>query len=124
MDAAALVAAGADLADQHKSFWIGMKSRTDELVDDVRPVVLGRVDVVDAGVDGLSEEEDRVVVVGGWPEDARPGQAHRAVADRTYPERAESAPGVGRREWEPRRRSAAHRSALVRDVGHVRWSMM
>ncbi len=57
-----------------------MERLTDQLVGDVRAVVLGRVDVVDAGVDRPAQHGDRLVVVARWTRHAGTRQLHRAVA--------------------------------------------
>jgi len=51
------------------------------LVGDVRPVGVGRVDVVDAQLDRGPQHLDRGGAVARRPEDARAGELHRAVAD-------------------------------------------
>ena len=80
-DAAAVVATGADLAYQDELGWVRVERLPDELVDHVRAVVLGGVDVVDSGLDGLPEQLDRIVAVRWRPEHARSGQPHGSVAD-------------------------------------------
>ena len=58
-----------------------MKRLADELVGDVRTVVLGGVDVVDAQLNCTSQHRDRLVVVTRWTEHSRPGELHGAEAD-------------------------------------------
>jgi hypothetical protein len=53
----------------------------DDLVGDVRAVGVGRVDVVDAQLDRGPQHLDRGRAVARRPEDAGPGELHRAVAD-------------------------------------------
>jgi hypothetical protein len=48
---------------------------------DIRPVGVGRVDVVDAQLDRGPQHLDRRGAVARRPEDARAGELHRAVAD-------------------------------------------
>jgi hypothetical protein len=55
----------------------------DQLVRDVRPVVLGRIDVVDAELGSPPEHRQRRLPVPRRAEDARAGELHRAEADAT-----------------------------------------
>jgi hypothetical protein len=68
-----VVATGAYFANHHETRRVGVERFSDELVDDVRALVLGGVDVVDSGVDGFSEQQDGVVGVGWWSEHAWAG---------------------------------------------------
>ena len=63
--------------------------RADELVGDVGPVVLRRVDVVDAQLDGPAQHRQGRVAVPRWAEHARAGQLHRAEADPRHREPAQ-----------------------------------
>ena len=58
----------------------GCSAVADELVGDVGPVVLGRVDVVDAELDGAAQDGDRRGAVARRPEDARARELHGAEA--------------------------------------------
>ena len=66
-DAAAVVSPGPDLADQDEPGRVGMERLVDQLVDDVRTVVLRGVDVVDPGLDGLAQQQNGVVGSDGGP---------------------------------------------------------
>ena len=57
-----------------------MQSLPDDLVGDVRAVVVGRVDMVHAGRDGLAQDGDGGVGILGRSPHAGAGQLHRAVA--------------------------------------------
>ena len=57
-----------------------MQRFADELIGDVRPVVVAGVDVIDAARDRLAQHRNRGVVVLGRPEDAGSGELHRAIA--------------------------------------------
>ena len=79
--AALLVAARADLRHEAQAVGVGVQRLADELVDDVRPVVLRRVDVVDAELDGAAQDGERGVAVARRAEDAGAGELHRAESD-------------------------------------------
>ena len=70
----------ADLGDDRQIVRIRMKRLADDLVDDMRPVEVAGVDVVDAARDGLAQHGDRRVAILRRPEHAGPGELHRAVA--------------------------------------------
>ncbi len=57
-----------------------MQGLTDDLVGDVRAVVVAGVDVVYAGRDSLAKDGGSTIQVPGRPIHAGPGQLHRAVA--------------------------------------------
>ena len=57
-----------------------MERFANDLVGDVRAVVVAGVDVIDAGGYGFAEDADGFGAVFGWAEDARTGELHGAVA--------------------------------------------
>ena len=69
-----------ELGDDHQPCRVRVQGLPDDLVGDVRAVVVGRVDMVHAGRDGLAEDGDGTVRVLGRPPHAGAGQLHRAVA--------------------------------------------
>ena len=58
-----------------------MQRLADDLVGDVRAVVVARVDVVDAARDRLAQHRDRGRAVPRRAEHTWAGELHRAVAD-------------------------------------------
>ena len=70
---AGLVAHGAHLGHDDEVIGIRVQRLTDQLVGHVRAVVLGGVDVVDAGLDSPPKHRDRCVVVRGGPITPGPG---------------------------------------------------
>ena len=68
-----VVAARSHLADQGDVGGIGMKRLPNQLVGDVRTVILRGVDVVDTQLNCTSQHSDRLVVVTRRPEHPRPG---------------------------------------------------
>ena len=78
---AGVVADRPDLGHDDEVVGVRVQGLADQLVGDVRPVVLGRVDVVDAGLDGPAQHGDRFVVVARRAQHAGTGQLHRAEAD-------------------------------------------
>ena len=68
---------------------VGVQRLADELVDDVGPVVLRGVDVVDADRDGRAEYPQRVVAIARRPEDPVAGELHGAVPGPAHAPRAE-----------------------------------
>ena len=78
---AVLVTAGAHLGDELEVLRVGVQRLADEVVDDVGPVVLGGIDVVDAELDGAAQDGAGRVGVTGRAEDARPGELHGPEAD-------------------------------------------
>ena len=75
------VAAGPDLAHDDEAFGVRVQGRVDQLVGDIRAVVLRGVDVVDTELDRAPEHRDRGVPVPRRAEDARARKLHRAEAD-------------------------------------------
>ena len=53
----------ADLGDDYQVFGIRMKCFADELIGDVRPIVVAGVDVIDAARDGVAQPGERGFVV-------------------------------------------------------------
>ena len=92
--------ARADLGHEDEVVGVRVQRLADQLVGDVRAVVLGGVDVVDAGVDGPAQHGDRLVVVARWTHHAGTGQLHRAEAD--APDRSAGDLVRPRRHHEPR----------------------
>jgi hypothetical protein len=78
---AGVVAPAADLRDELEVLRVGIERVADQVVDDVRPVVLRGVDVVDAELDRASKHGPSTVGVARWPEHAGTGELHRAEAD-------------------------------------------
>ena len=70
--AAGGVAHRADLGDDAQVIRVRRERLADDLVGDVRPVEVGRVDVVDAELDRGAEHGDRLGPVGRRPEDPGP----------------------------------------------------
>jgi hypothetical protein len=68
----------------------------DQRVGDVRPVVLGGVDVVDAQLDGAAQDGECGRAVPGRTERARAGQLHGTEADPVHVALAESEGELGR----------------------------
>jgi hypothetical protein len=66
---ALVVSVRADLADQHQVRWIGVECGVDQLVRDVRTVVLGSVDVVDTQLNRPAEYSESRVPILGRPSD-------------------------------------------------------
>jgi hypothetical protein len=79
--AALLVADHPDLRHDVHVVAVREERLPDDLVGDVRPVAVGRVDVVDAQPDRGPQHLDGGGAVARRPEDARTGELHRAVAD-------------------------------------------
>jgi hypothetical protein len=73
-------AAGADLGDQYEAFRIGVECLFNDLVGDVRAVVVAGVDVVDAGRDCFLQDGMGFVHVTRRPIDAWAGELHCAIA--------------------------------------------
>jgi hypothetical protein len=61
-----------------------VKRLADQCVDDIRPVELRRVDVVDAEFDGAPQNGERLVPIARWAEDAGPRELHRTESDASY----------------------------------------
>jgi len=57
-----------------------MKRLANDLVGDVRTVVVGGVDVIDAAGHGLPQHGERSLAILGRSEDAGSGELHRAIA--------------------------------------------
>ena len=95
--AAPLVADHPDLGHDVHVVAVREERLPDDLVGDVRPVGLGRVDVVDAQLDRGPQHVDGGGAVARRPEDARAGEPHRAVADPVeveVPDPVGAGPGV------------------------------
>ena len=67
----------------------------DEVFGDERAVRVGRVDEVDAELDGAAEDAEGLVAVGGRPPDSFAGDAHGAVAHAMDREVAAEGEGAG-----------------------------
>jgi hypothetical protein len=61
-----------------------MQRLGDELLADVRPVAVGRVDEVDAELDGAPQDGERGVAVGGRAPDPVAGDPHRTEAETVH----------------------------------------
>jgi hypothetical protein len=79
--AAVVVARGADLGDEPQPLRIGEEGLADEVVDDVRPVELGGVDVVDTELDRAAQDRAGGVGITWRAEYSRPCELHGAEAD-------------------------------------------
>ena len=79
--AAPVVAATADLGDELEVVRVGVQCLADQVVDDVGPVVLGGVDVVDAELDRAAQHGPGGVWIAGRAEHAGSGELHGAEAD-------------------------------------------
>src|SRR4029077_2639328 len=75
------VTIGADLCNQHQVIWVGVKRGADELVGDVGTVVLGRVDVVYAELNGPAQDGEGHGPIAWRSQHARTRQLQGAVAD-------------------------------------------
>src|SRR6185369_14895995 len=64
-----------------QAFGVRVQRLADELVDDVRAVVLRGVDVVDAELDRAAQDGERGVAVARRAEDAAAGELHGAESD-------------------------------------------
>lgn len=95
-DTAVPVPPRTDLADQDQVLGVGVERLANELVHHVRAVELGGVDVVHATVDRLAQYGERLIVILGWPEHARPREAHCPEADGRHRGRAERASHIDR----------------------------
>jgi hypothetical protein len=67
----------ADLGDDDKVVWIGMKRFVDQLIGDVRTVVVAGVDVVHTGDDCLAQHRQRRGTILRRPEHIRARKLHR-----------------------------------------------
>ena len=76
-----VVAPRADLRHETQPVGVRVQRLADERVDDVGAVVLRRVDVVDAELDGPAQDGQRGVAVARRAEHAGAGELHRAEAD-------------------------------------------
>jgi hypothetical protein len=75
------VAAGTYLGHDPQILRVGMKRFPDDLVDDVRAVVVARVDMGDPEGNDLAQDSNCLVAVGGRTKDVGSGKLHRAIAD-------------------------------------------
>ena len=80
--------------DDHHAGGIRMERLADDLIGDVRAVVVRRIDVVHAGGDSFAQDGDGRVAVLRRTEDARTGEPHRAVA---HPMDGQRGPGERKR---------------------------
>src|SRR4029077_2573610 len=81
-DPAALpVTLSADLGDQDQVLWVWMERSMDQLIGDVGAVILGRVDVVDAELDGPAQQRKGRGPIARRSQHTRTRQLHGAVAD-------------------------------------------
>jgi hypothetical protein len=81
-----LIASRPHLGDEYQLLWIGMQRLAEELVRHIRSIELSRVDVIDPGVDGTTDDGQRLVAILRWSEHPGPRELHRAkthAADRT-----------------------------------------
>jgi hypothetical protein len=78
-DGTAVVSADRDLADDRQPVGVGVDRLADQIVDDTRAVVLGRIDVIDSGGDRGPEHADRRWPVRWLPEGEGAGELHRTV---------------------------------------------
>ena len=104
---------GADLGHDVQRFGVGVQRFTDQLVGDVWPVGVAGVDVGDAEVDGLAQDGERAVVVGGRPHDPGAGELHGAVAEPGDGQVAQRPGAAGKGTW----RCSAHTSVFRVELG-------
>ena len=78
---ALIVAPATDLGDELEVFRVGVQGVSDQVVDDVRTVVLSGVDVVDAELDRAAQYGEGGVRITRRAEHAGTGELHRAEAD-------------------------------------------
>jgi hypothetical protein len=81
-----------DLAHQDQLRGVGMERLPNELIDHVRAVVLGGVDVVHSLVNRLAQHNERLTAILGWPEHVLPRKAHSPEADRRHHARPQRTP--------------------------------
>jgi hypothetical protein len=93
--AALLVAAGADLGDDDQVVGVGRECLADDLVGDVRAVVVGGVDVGDAQLDDLAQHGHGGVAVLRRAEHTGAGELHGAVAEAGQLEVADAVGAAG-----------------------------
>src|SRR5258707_434174 len=91
----------ADLGDDHQVVRIGMQGLANQLVGDMRAVVIAGVDMVYPGCDRLAQYGAGRRWVLGWAEDAGPRQPHGPIAEPPHGTVAES------------------KSAGLQDIGHA-----
>ena len=112
--ATVVVATRADLRHQGQVGRVRVQGLADQLVGDVGPVVLRRVDVVDPELDGAAQHRQGRGAILRRPHDPRAGELHRAEADPANCEPTERVGagrgGVQRHDW----RLLVERRALSR----------
>ena len=86
------VATRADLAHDDQLRRIRVERVADQLVDDVGPVELRGVDVIDPAVDRLAQHRDRFPTIARRPEHVGAGQPHRTEPHGRDRERTERSP--------------------------------
>ncbi len=85
--------ASAYLGDNHQAIRIGMERLLYDLIGHMRTVKVAGVDVIHAGLNGLSQYSDCSLDVAGRSPDLRACKLHRAIAHAVYGHR-----GAGERE--------------------------
>jgi hypothetical protein len=71
----------ADLGDDDEIVGIGMERFANELIGDVRAVVVARINMIDPARNRLAQHRDRAVAVLRRPEHAGSCELHRAIAE-------------------------------------------
>src|SRR6266404_6867346 len=71
---------GAELGHDHEIAGVGMKRLPDELVGDVRAIIIAGVDVIDPACHGLAQHDKCGAAILRRPEHAGSGELHGAVA--------------------------------------------
>jgi hypothetical protein len=97
---------GAHLGDDHEVIWVRMEGFANDLVGDVRPVKVARIDMIDARGHRFAQYGDGCVTILGRPEYAGTGQLHGTVAhpvDRATGERERAYGGDFRHGDSPRK---------------------
>ena len=67
--------------DYHQTIRIGMKRPFDDLVGDMRTVVVARIDMIDACRNRLSQNSYRTIDIARRSPHRRTGKLHRAIAN-------------------------------------------
>jgi len=103
--AALVVAKRADFGDQHETLGIGVQGLTNQLVGDIGPIELSRVDVVDAELDRAPQHRDRLRAITRRAHDTAARELHRAETDPMHAQRAQRErmhdPTLALRHWWP-----------------------
>src|SRR6266404_6483590 len=83
-----LTPTGAHLGDDHQVIRIGMKSLLNDLIGNMRTVIVAGIDMIDADRNRLSQNANRPVQITRWSPHLRTGKLHRAIAHAVQCDRA------------------------------------